>query len=125
MTSPAGFDWADHAVNFGFTVDEAIGLLGGHSAGGLPDTPPPARRSCDCPHCTSEGWYAQSPLCLMWRVECWLCGGRREWFDPATRLCQCQDCQDRWAEQVTFFHEVLRDPRAAAQVLRERARSPS
>jgi hypothetical protein len=96
----------------------------------LPRTPPRAANydagdRCRCPSCASEGWYEQSPACRFWRAGCWLCEGTREWvhfLGPGRPVrLPCEVCFDAWPEDVRFFRDALRSPRATARRLRDEA----
>jgi hypothetical protein len=116
-------DWADRAVDFGpYTYAELFDRRSANYRGPIPKSPPAAGGACRCPSCASEGWYAQSPRCRLWRAFCELCHGTRTWLDRATlKRESCDICQAHWADDVRFFRDALRSPRAAARRLREEA----
>jgi hypothetical protein len=91
----------------------------------LPWTPPPSGSACGCPHCATEGWYAQSPACNFWRATCGLCDGTRRQpiFENAAVVCTepCDICQEAWHHDVAFFREALTSPQALIRRLREEA----
>lgn len=92
----------------------------------LPRTPPPAGTSCHCPSCTSQGWYAQSPVCRFWRAHCEFCRGHRfglVYYEAGRRPRSepCEECAEAWREDVDYFRAALRNPRGAARRLREEA----
>ncbi|MFI6029457.1 hypothetical protein [Amycolatopsis magusensis] len=118
-----GTDHCDHAIDFGGLRYDMF--VGGDPDWQLPSAPPPAAvgpDGCRCPSCESQGWYAESPIC---RYFCHLCQGARKWLDRddsgARQYLPCDLCAQAWRDEVAWFHDALRSPRAAAQKLREQA----
>jgi hypothetical protein len=51
-------------VNFGgYQYTQFFDPTASNCSGPLPGTPRPAGDACRCPHCASQGFYADSPLC--------------------------------------------------------------
>jgi hypothetical protein len=91
----------------------------------LPSTPPPAGDPntdlCGCPACLSGQYYAISPACRFWRIDCAVCGGRRSYTYRAPRslrrdTADCFACAEQWQHAVAWFYYVLRSPRAARRL---------
>ncbi len=96
----------------------------------LPSTPPPAGDPatdlCGCPACLSGRYYAVSPTCRFWRLDCETCGGRRTFTYRAPRTLRreaadCFVCAEQWQHQVAWSYLVLRNPRAARRLATEAA----
>ena len=125
-TYDPGTDHFDLAVNYGGLVYSRY-FGGGLDCTPLPRMPLPAGDECRCPSCESEGWYAASPVCRFWRAHCEACDGTRSYVEflgaGRRHVVTCELCELEWTEAVAVFRRDLRSPRAAAQRLREQARS--
>lgn len=125
-TLSPGTDEFDLAVNFG-GLNYHMFFGDGPYCTPLPPTPPTAGTSCRCPSCASEGWYAQSPACLLWRACCESCSGTRFALVYETgrrpRREPCQECAQAWRESVRCFREALRSPWGTADRMRREAAS--
>lgn len=119
-------------VDFGFP-DPAVFLDPQHpDYRELPDLPPPnTGGSCPCPLCAGTGAFTRSPACLYWR-DCGICGGQRAYqYRCPLRIGQlhltwgpwigaeCFGCLFQWRADRAWFLFALRDPAAAAHVLRD------
>ena len=119
-------DFADRAVNFGGYQYQMFFDHRSPQYNPLPRHPRPAasypRDTCRCPHCASEGLYADSPACKFWRNNCHSCDGYREYIArPGQERVKCEDCEKEWREAVDFFRKALRSPAAVARQLRAEA----
>ncbi len=123
-TFDPGTDQFDLAVNYG-GLKFHMYFGGGPNCTPLPRTPPPACTSCRCPSCASEGWYAASPVCRLWRACCEFCSGTRFGLvyerGRRPRREPCEECATAWRKDVRWFREALRNPWRAADQLRREA----
>jgi hypothetical protein len=120
----------DRQVDYGYSCHESLNPRPPFHQP-LPTAPPPAGKPdefCGCPACLSGGWYPVSPACRFWRPDCELCDGTRSYPYRAARwrtcrwrwrTTRCFVCQQAWHAAVTWFYFTLRNPHAAAQVLRQ------
>lgn len=130
----SGVDEFDRAVTYGNYRHDMFFDRRNPRVAPLPVTPPPAASfhagdRCDCPHCTSMRWFAQSPKCRFWRCFCETCDGTRTWLDFSKpgplRRRPCQLCATMWRQDVAWFRFALQHPSAAARILRDEAAARS
>jgi hypothetical protein len=123
---PAWYEF-DRQVDYGYPSHESLDPRPPvHQP--LPSSPPPAGTPsavCGCPACLSGGWYPVSPACRFWRPDCDICDGTRTYpyrtgrWPRRWRTARCFRCQQAWQAAVSWFYFTLRNPHAAAQLLRQ------